>query len=100
MNRCVGKRAVGGSASVVPKKNLLKTQGTRTSRALMRVKKRLGEEEFNHIVDLWETLQTYQFGNEHDQADGIIMNLLSLNFSQIEIRAILKCGATRINRVN
>ena len=66
---------------MVSKKNLLRTQGTRTSRALIRDKDRLGEEEFNRIVDLWERLQTYQFGNEHDQADGIIMNLLSLNFS-------------------
>ena len=100
MNRYISKRTVGGSASVVAKKNLLRAQGTRTSRALMRAKGRLGEEEFNRIVDLWERLQTYQFGNEHDEADGIIMNLLSLNFSQIEIRAVLKCGATRIDRVN
>ena len=44
---------------MVSKKNLLRTQGTRTSRALIRDKNRLGEGEFNRIVDLWERLQTY-----------------------------------------
>ena len=50
-------------------------------RALKRIRAKLGETQSTEIVSTWHNLATQQSGAEHDEADGININLIKLNYS-------------------
>ena len=60
--------------------------------------KKLGEQEFNNLGKLYQSLESGSY-KDHSKADGIIMGLLQQNFSHREIIEVLGCGTSRVQRV-
>jgi len=78
----------GGSASLRPRR-VVKSRQTKheknqaaIGRAIAKVG---GIEILRQIQETWSSLKVENFGEDQENGNGIIMNLLNLNLSQIEI---------------
>ena len=74
-------------------------ENNRKQKAKERAKKRLGEQEFNNLHKLYQSLKSGSYEEDHSKADGIVMGLLQQGFKQREIVQVLGCGTSKVQRV-
>lgn len=73
----------------------------RNANALKRMHSQLGEKKVNYLKAKWAALTTTEEVNSADwrAADNILKSLITIGFSQIEIRSLFPVGGSRINRL-
>jgi hypothetical protein len=93
----------GGSSGLRLKRNRkpAASHAEKVARAAERALAKLGQEKYDEIKQSWAALlnPNNQNGDDWEKGNGIIINLLSLNFSHLEIRTMLGCGGSRISRL-
>eukprot|EP01038_Epipyxis_sp_PR26KG_P008206 gene8206-11102_t len=90
-------KRTGGSASMRPTRRVESRQQSRATKMLKacnRAKEKLGDlASVDNIINSWAEL------NAVGRGDEMIKALINLNLSEIEIRSLLKCGSSRIQRI-
>ena len=72
----------------------------KTTRALQRAVLKVGGiENYEELKSSWSGLKTGNHQEDQEKGNGIIISLLNLGLSQIEIRGIIGCSSTRIDRM-
>ena len=92
---------VGGSQQTVIQR-VRRQQGEPKSRkesALQRVISKLGEARVEKIRTDWGAMESGVGGSEWMQSEGIIISLLQCGLSEIEIRAVIPVGGSKIDRL-
>ena len=83
---------------VVPKPLKKSTEAERNLRARMRAKTKLGEDKYKRLRDSYIRCQNTE-GVSKTLLDGVIIGLIQQNLSNLEVRATLGCGFSRIDRL-
>lgn len=96
-------RSRGGSQGLISKRKRKPklTYAEKKACTLARVQEKLGKEAYDEVVKAWGDLNKPNDTNGADweKGNGIILNLINLNFSEIEIMSILGVGSYRIQRL-
>ena len=104
VNCLISKSRSGGSAALkIPRKSRTPVnEKGKQENALQRAKERIGgEAKYLALINAWEELNRGQVlaGQVFEAADGFIASLISQNYSNREIRALLGIGGHRLCRV-
>eukprot|EP00600_Ochromonadales_sp_CCMP1393_P013384 CAMPEP_0175005912 /NCGR_PEP_ID=MMETSP0005-20121125/5568_1 /TAXON_ID=420556 /ORGANISM="Ochromonas sp., Strain CCMP1393" /LENGTH=104 /DNA_ID=CAMNT_0016261193 /DNA_START=1600 /DNA_END=1911 /DNA_ORIENTATION=- len=91
----------GGSYQLIPSRNTKgkTTYEGRKANALVSAIKEHGEKKVKEIWESWNALRTTQNGSEWQLADGILINLIQVGWSNIKLEAVLKVGGYRLGRL-
>eukprot|EP01032_Pedospumella_encystans_P013339 gene13340-15365_t len=90
----------GGSAQLVPRRTRKISKTNRKENAKARLLVKLGSEKLKEIQEDWAKMGHAYGGPDYLLANGIIVNLLQLNYSHIEICVLLGCGNGRVSELN
>ena len=89
----------GGSAQLVPKRKR-QSKTVRNVNAEKRVLAKIGAEKMEEIQRDWASKDTAWGGRDYYIAQGVIISLLQMNFKQLEICIMLRCGNGRVSALN
>ena len=84
---------------IAPRKTHKLTYEQKEERAIERAKSELGEDEYLRLQKTYKSIKESSSSDKHLVLDGMIINMIQRNLSQIEIKTMFRCGGYRILRL-